>query len=323
MHAFASLTLGVTAFFAIAQFATPAPQAELAPGTPSFELDEWGPAVLPMPAVSTGQTEQPGRAEDPKALFDRMVVAGASLSAGFGPWMEFGKEISFADVLDAGLSFEHRAPVDASDRNFFRDPEGVGRLAMDKVLQADPTLVVALDYLFWFAYGYVFGTERMERFEYGLQLLDEIKCPVLVGTVPDMTPAVGMMLAKSQVPDPESLKAINKRLREWVSKQPNRRLIDLSSFLEKVRGEEEIKFGPVVWPGEDAAELLFRDNLHPTIVGTSLLAALVYQDLREYRPGLPAEGFNWDAWGLSDLVLERADQASDSKAESNRSDRDD
>ena len=74
----------------------------------------------------------------------RVGVLGANMSAGFGT----GRTL--ADILHTAI----RAPnevFDTADPFFFRDPLAAGRKATADLQERKATLVVGLDYLFWFA----------------------------------------------------------------------------------------------------------------------------------------------------------------------------
>jgi len=63
-----------------------------------------------------------------------------------------------------------------------------------RALEAEPTAVLAVDFLFWFAYGEKPESRRAEDLEGALKLLEKFDVPVVVGTLPNMKESVGKML---------------------------------------------------------------------------------------------------------------------------------
>ena len=134
----------------------------------------------------------------------------------------------------------------------FRNPEKNGSEYIQKIIEHKPTLVVGIDFLFWFAYG---GTglaenipeKRMKDFEYGLELLSKIKTPMILGDLPDMQKAVGIMLSAHQVPTPSTLKKLNTRLREWASNRSNVMIVNVNHLFSAAMNDEEIAVLNTTW----------------------------------------------------------------------------
>jgi hypothetical protein len=112
-------------------------------------------------------------------------VLGASLSHGYGLEREVGTRVRFSDLVEASLRTEHEPVQPKTSLVFFADPLPTGQSMVAAGKAADPTLVVGIDYLFWFGYG-AFTTEgdRMAMLDRGLALLEGFSCPVLVGDLP-------------------------------------------------------------------------------------------------------------------------------------------
>ena len=68
-----------------------------------------------------------------------------------------------------------------------------------------PTLVVGVDYLFWFAYGPGPEEKRVERVDKALKGLDALACTVLLCDLPDMTAWFERELSASRRLDPKEL----------------------------------------------------------------------------------------------------------------------
>jgi len=247
--------------------------------------------------VASGVRGVDDRADDHPAVrvLDRVVAIGASATAGFGVVAadrsrpELG---SFPVPLAAAIggSFDPAVTtVDLGSGFFFLDPSIVGSRAVDKAIEAKPTCVVAVDFLFWFLYGGDDGkggrlaseAARLDKLELGLALLDRIpaEIPLVVGDMPDMRDAVGKILSPSQVPTPEILAKANERVLAWISARPNAfrfRLADTTARL--ARGEPVPVAGVKVEPRPNAP-LLQPDRLHPTFRGTVTLGLQVADTL--------------------------------------------
>ncbi len=239
--------------------------------------------------------DEPTPAPDAARVLDRVVAIGASATAGFGVVAadrsrpELG---SFPVPLAAAIggAFEPPPPaVDLGSGFFFLEPSVVGSRAVEKAIEAKPTCVVAIDFLFWFLYGADDGNggrlaseaARLDKLELGLALLDRIPpgIPLVVGDLPDMREAVGRILSPSQVPAPDTLVKANERVLAWIAKRPNAfrfRLADTTSRL--ARGEPVLVAGVKVEPRPNAP-LLQPDRLHPSFRGTVMLGLQVADTL--------------------------------------------
>lgn len=217
-------------------------------------------------------------AQQPSAV-ERVVVMGASLSAGFGA------ERPFVDVLDASLRAPHQAPLGLGDELFFTSPLQIGPRQVSTALDAEPTLVVAIDFLFWFGYGTTdaqggaieLESERLELLERGLEFLADIECPLVVGDFPDMSAAVGKMLSPGQMPETSTLPLLSKRVREWAAGRKHTYVLPLSEIVAKLHAEGEVQIGRHTFPS--GARLLQPDQLHPTLDGLVAVAQLVCDQL--------------------------------------------
>jgi hypothetical protein len=90
----------------------------------------------------------------------------------------------------------------------FTDAPRIGKDQIEGVLKANPDIVVGIDFPFWFAYGFVGGEElkaREAKLDEGLNLLEKLTMPVLLGDLPDMTGAQKRMLSPTQIPSPDVL----------------------------------------------------------------------------------------------------------------------
>jgi len=194
-----------------------------------------------------------------EGLFERVLVLGASASAGFGLNQDLGT------VTSAALGLDSSKVLTIASSMFFMRPLTKGRIAMEQVLEFDPTLVIALDFPFWFAYGSRREEQRMEFLIRGLDLMDRIDCPIIVGGIPDMTAAIGLMLNARQVPAIDTQEQLDRKVLEWAEARPRVAFYDLRSSQTKLdQGPREL-FGHPWPPGGE--EILQPDRLHPTLVG--------------------------------------------------------
>jgi hypothetical protein len=108
--------------------------------------------------------------------------------------------------------------------------------------------------------------------------------PVLLGDLPDMQGAAKRMLPPAQIPSPEVLAELNKKLRAFVAAHKNMRLVPLSTFVATMKGKEAtlpLADGPMpLAPGA----LLQEDRLHATRLGMALLGYTLQDPLRELFP---------------------------------------
>ncbi len=250
-------------------------------------------------------------------VLERVVVIGASASAGF--MLPHG----LSDALEATIVREHEPIASSPNTLFFLNPLVYGPKEIAEALEAEPTLVVAVDFLFWFGYGLTnaegkpLGSEeeRLALLEEGLALIAVLDCPVIVGDFPDCSHAIGTMLFEPQVPSPESLAALNARLTAWAKDRPNVILLPFASLVASIletrtrvsgtlgKGKtlrlKIPKAGAGVtlgdWKYEPGAyELLMQpDDLHPTIEGLAVIAHFVARSLVE-RGLAPATEFDLD-----------------------------
>ncbi len=232
-----------------------------------------------------------GQTASPAPVLERVVVVGASGSAGFGI------EKNLADALDATISAAHEPVRCIANTLFFVDVLGQGPMQIERAREAKPTLLVAVDFLFWFGYGFsnaeekplASEEERLALLEQGLALLEGFSCPVVVGDFPDCSRSIGKMLFESQVPEPATLAALNARLAGWAESRRNVVILPLARSVERLfaagnagtatDGSAALEIAGWAYPA-GAAELLFQpDQLHPTLEGLALIAHLVAREL--------------------------------------------
>ena len=236
---------------------------------PDESADEGDPA---------GTKDPPAHAPD---VLDRVVVLGASVSDGL--FLQYDLQ----DVLELMIERDHAPVLASSSVVFFSDPLGTGREQIDFAREAGATLLVGVDYLFWFAYGLTTAEgrplaseeERLPMLERGLAFLDELDCPIVVGDFPDMSDSVGLMLMRSQVPEPATLVALNDRLSAWAAERPDVSVVPLASVHAEMRSGRTFTMGRQRWA--EGTVLLQPDQLHANTLGLVGLAHLIGVELVE------------------------------------------
>jgi hypothetical protein len=261
-------------------------------------------AEVPLLSASAA-APAPAAALQESPLLDRVAVIGASASRGFG------SPLGLADALEVAIVGGRATVLDASDSRLFTDPERRGAALVERALGARPTLVVAVDYLFWFGYGFASGEEdRDRRLERGLRLLERFDCELVLGLLPDMSPAVGRALMARQVPSASHLAALNRRIGDWAAARSKVHLLALDRLMIDLHERRAIEIGDRRVPAGQA--LLQRDQLHPTPQGLAVLAALVFDTLGRAPDAGPSP------WLDVEELSERVQQAAAERQERTR-----
>ena len=238
-----------------------------------------------------------------------LVVIGASASAGFILAEPFGgpktPQYQLSRYLDAALIKPGRAATNLASTSFFLNPDVEAKRQIDGALELKPGTVVAVDFMFWFCYGRaVSEEERPARFERGLALLDRLKCPMLVGDIPDASAAVGGMLSQAEMPSAETIGAANRRLVEWAKGRANTAVLSLSNFMSCCQADRSLTVHQRTWADGETRKLLQADKLHPARHGCAALA-LAIMDALVTKAGVILESeVRWDADDIYRRVTE-------------------
>jgi hypothetical protein len=244
-----------------------------------------------------------------KTPWSHIVMIGASASAGFTESEPFGGPITpqlrLNRYIDAALLVSHEPVRNLSSAMFFMQPDAQGQSQSERALQSHPTLLVALDFLFWFCYGDgATDKDRLDRFEKGLKFLERFHCPIIVGDLPDASAAVERMLTPDEIPSATALAAANRRLKEWAAARKQTVVIPLSSFMRNAMANK-----PVTVHGHTLAEgktriLLQDDKLHPSAAGCAILALAIFDNFLSSQSTLSAADIRWDATEVYRLALD-------------------
>jgi hypothetical protein len=146
-----------------------------------------------------------------------------------------------------------------------------------------PTLVVALDALFWFCYGVgVSDDERTARFDSALRQLSRIDAPLIIGDLPDARNAVGGVLDKTQMPGLAAIARCNQRLQAWAAERKRVVIFPLSRVMAAASANEELVLAGQRWEKGKSRRLVQSDQLHPS---RHALAALAIEALEMAAAG--------------------------------------
>lgn len=220
--------------------------------------------------------------------YARVAVVGASVSHGFGNGVPLSALFAHAlkDDPDAHVT-------DHSEGNLFFDPEGLGERAITRCITDDATLVVGIDFLFWFAYGVpTLGKDELERrmlrLEAGLELLESLSCPLVLGDLPDLRDAKSEWLAPAAIPSVEVLAALNARVAAWAKERPTVVLVPMATWVKTLL-DERWEFPPLEGSDAKPERMAFdaamqADRLHPTALGAFALTHELMAKLRERFP---------------------------------------
>jgi len=231
-----------------------------------------------------------------EGLYQRPVIVGASLSDGFD-LRDFGipflspksKQLGMHHYLQQARKTEGERILNLGSNWMFVAPDSKGDYQVKKAREANPTVVFAVDFLFWYLYGNERsrtaedrGLTRLEFFEKGLAKLATLECPVVVGNIPDAEKSVGLILAPGQYPGAENIATANRRLDRWLKEHPKMVKVDLAGFHRLAINDEEIKVGDLLMPAGRTREACMQwDLLHPTPEGIKAIVKVAMAALEE------------------------------------------
>lgn len=257
-------------------------------------------AALLLPFAHAGDTAAPAKAPAPLA---KIAIVGASVSSGMGldptadPFSGTESKVRLANVVEASLVGSHDAIVDESTLMFFTSPKGIAASTAKSANAAKPSMLVALDYLFWLGYGPGSENARVERLDAGLKALEAFKCPVLLGDFADFNGAnvSRMMLAPENIPSKETLDKLNAQLAEWAKKHTNVVVVPVAEMFKKLRADEAIEVRGNKFAAGSKSKLMQQDGLHTTLEGTCALWVIAIDSYLATKPaGVDEKAFEFD-----------------------------
>ena len=223
----------------------------------------------------------------PASPWKNVTVIGASLSAGYGTQGEVGKSrVRLSEVLKHMM--RDVKVNDRSETMFFLDAKDKGMQAVEGAAMDKADCVVAADFLFWYAYGeHANALARAQSVGVGLKALESLKCPVVLGLLPNMKDAVGRMLRPAMVPDQPTLDALNKTILGWAKKRKNVRILGMVEQFDRIKAGKPTKIGETQLEKGSYERLLQSDKLHPSVEGLAVVGALVVGALEKVKPFPP------------------------------------
>ena len=241
---------------------------------------------------------RPVQAEE-KAPWERIVIIGASVSQGFTASEPFGgpktKELALDRYFDAALLAPHEPPQNLANAMFFMLPDDMGHAQIRQAVTNHPTLVIGIDFLFWFCYGHgETDRDRLDHFEKGLKLLEAVECPLIIGDIPDASAAVYRMLSPREMPSPKARAAANRRLKEWAARRKQVTVVPLAEFMRAVTANKALTVHGYAFAGGATRALLQGDRLHPSPRGCAVLTVSILDAFMGGHPGLDASTVRWD-----------------------------
>lgn len=246
----------------------------------------------------------------PHPLLERPALIGASVTDGFLLPLEVNAMVTLADTVRAASKEPIPLPFRRSSALFFFDPIGHGTRYTAEALAERPTVLFAIDFLFWFGYGWHAEDDRLNVLARGLEMLEPFECPIVVGDFPDMHDAlngVGIhgqpMIYPGQVPEKATIGKLNDKLRAWAAARPNVIVLPLGQFVEVVRDGRPIELHGNRWPPSSRERLMDKDLLHTTFEGSVAVTLLALDHLVAANKDL-SDALIWDKDEIRRRVLD-------------------
>lgn len=240
--------------------------------------------------------------------WQRIVLVGASVSAGFTESEPLGGKLTpmfrLHRYFDAALPSPHDPIQNQASPFFFMQPEVQGKAQIEAAIQARATLVVGIDFLFWYVYGKSESEDaRLAKLETGLELLDSLHRPLVIGDIPDASVATNSLLRVEQVPSHEVMKQANQRITAWAADRPDVVVLPLARFMADVLAKRPLTVHGFTQPAEAVPSLLQDDRLHPSPAGCAVLTLAILDQVQARWPGLGPTDVRWNPNEVRRLVL--------------------
>jgi hypothetical protein len=229
----------------------------------------------------------------------RVVVIGASASGGFVITEPFGgtntDRCKLHRYLDAAITVPHTPVKNFGSSLFFLNPDQLATQQIDDATNSHATLVVAVDFLFWFCYGDgLSDAERAQHLESGLKQLERIPCPLVIGDIPDASSATNTgIISADQVPSEAARRAANERIKQWAQSH-HAAVVPLAEFMREVKANEAVKMHDGVLPAGKTRSLMQADGLHPNPRGAAVLSLGILDALVKSQKKFHANDIDWN-----------------------------
>jgi|SRR5665213_1526951 len=244
--------------------------------------------------------------------WQRIVMIGASASAGFVLSEPFGgtntTKCKLNFYLDAAITAPHAPVKNLATSLMFMNPDAFAPMQVEAATNGNPTLVIAVDFLFWCCYGEGrTDADRAQRLEQGLKLLEQISCPLVIGDIPDVSSATNTgIIGPDQIPSPTALAAANERLKAWAAARPQVAVVPLAKFMRTVMDNQAVTVHGQTLPAGKTRGLMQNDRLHPTPRGDALLAISILDSLVSQNRKFSAADIRWDSQEVFRLGFQSA-----------------
>ncbi len=236
-------------------------------------------------------------------LFAHAMVVGGDISDGFGLDKELGAPGNLSDIVWASLLFEPKVPVES---HVFSEIN-VAHQQIEAAQQGPASIVIALDYLVPYAYAMQSDDARKQQVAAALKALEVLKCPIVIGDVPDLRAgAVGRTpaLADGQVPSVETLKALNDSLVAWAATRKDVVIAPVALVFAHVEGKEAFTIHNYTWGQAWLADLVQLDRVHPRMQGAIAMWLGGLDALCKARTDLDDHAFDWNPLSIYKKVYD-------------------
>jgi hypothetical protein len=264
------------------------------------------------PFARAGNQEAPVAAEpasksEVTPLVSNVQFIGASITAGFGNAKELklGSNTPLAKFLGAAWADRNQGAkfAGAGSNGFFLTPQTTGSSQVAKALASSPTLVIALDFLFWYGFGNVQPStpRRAAGLAQGLKELEAFECPLIIGTLPNVDHALkgvgpmgGPVIFPSQIPTESARKAMNETILAWAAAREHVQVVDVEGILASLVAGEALTLRGQTQKSPGLTSSLQKDLLHLNLEGY-VWTALALCDAAAKFDGAEADDFIFDA----------------------------
>lgn len=255
-------------------------------------------------SAASSSPEQPSAEQlRMRELASNIGVVGASASAGFGA------SVPLMRTLDVALRLDHRIH-DVSSSAFFLRTDDIAEVELTAVRLRGTKLVIAVDFLFWFAYGVKTDAQRVEHLRRGIAMLDALPGERFVGDLPDVHGASRRMISGSQIPSAEQLVLLNEMIHAWAAESDGVHLLPMAQWMHALKHEEPMTlWGEPYQPRTSA--LMQWDLLHPSRQGQAVLALLVLERIGQVLGGLRPQDVVADPGRVAELAGPAAEPSGD------------
>lgn len=157
----------------------------------------------------------------------------------------------------------------------------------------------------WFCYGKGFDEPgRLRHFDQGLELLEAIHCPLIVGDIPDVSAAANGILSTDELPSSKTLATANRRLKEWAAKHRAVVVVPLAKFIKTAMADQVLAVHDSILPVGKTRALIQNDKLHPTARGCAVLALAILDAFQANQSGVGERDVRWNVETVLDTALE-------------------